>query len=219
MTIPPPAGHQTPTSEQPATIEPGFEVAMHAFWEKNRKLVLTLCVVALLVIIGREGWQYYATQQEQSVREQYARVADRPEQLAAFAAANAEHPLAGVAYLQIADAKYVASDYRSAADNYKKAAAIIKNAGLLGRAKLGAAMSQLNAGDQAGAETALKTISADTALPHGSRAEASYHLATLANDAGNAAEVGRLLAEINKIDANGVWAQRAATLLAAKTGL
>lgn len=219
MTIPPPAGHQTPTPQQPAAIEPGFEVALHAFWEKNRKLVLALCVAALVVIIGREGWQYYAAQQEAGVREQYARIADRPEQLAAFAAANADHALAGVAYLQIADAKYVAADYRAAAENYKKAAAIIKNAGLLGRAKLGAAMSQMNAGDQAGAEAALKAASADTALPRGSRAEAFYHLATLAHDAGNAAEVGRLLAEINKIDANGVWAQRATTLLASKSGL
>jgi predicted negative regulator of RcsB-dependent stress response len=218
MTIPPPAGHQT--QDQPAAaIEPGFEVTLQAFWDKNRKLVLAVCVAALLVIIGREGWQYYAAQQEQGVREQYSRVADRPEQLAAFAAANAGHPLAGVAYLQIADSKYVAADYRTAADNYKKAAAIIKNAGLLGRAKLGAAMSQLNAGEQAAAETALKAIGADATLPHGTRAEAMYHLATLAHDAGNAAEVGRLLAEINKIDANGVWAQRVTTLLAAKAGL
>ena len=153
------------------------------------------------------------------MREQYARIADRPEQLATFAAANAGHPLAGVAYLQIADSKYVAADYRAAADNYKKATAIITNGGLLGRAKLGAAMSQLNAGEQAAAETALKAIGADAALPRGARAEALYHLATLAHDAGNAAEVGRLLAEMNKIDANGVWAQRATTLLAAKTGL
>jgi hypothetical protein len=218
MTIPPPAGHQTP--DQPVTaIEPGFEVALQAFWDKNRKLVLAVCIAALLVIIGREGWQYYAAQREQSVRAEYARIADRPEQLVAFAAANADHVLAGVAYLQIADSKYVAADYRSAADNYKKAAAIVKNAGLLGRAKLGAAMSQLNAGDQAASEAALKAISADATLPRGTRAEATYHLATLAHDAGNASEVGRLLAEMNKIDANGIWAQRATALLAAQPGL
>jgi hypothetical protein len=218
MTIPPPAGPQT--QDQPAaTIEPGFEVTLQAFWDKNRKLILAVCVAALLGIVGREGWQYYAAQQEQGVREQYARIADRPEQLGAFAAANAGHALAGVAYLQIADSKYVAADYRAAADNYKKAAAIIANAGLLGRAKLGAAMSQLNAGEQAAAETALKAIGADATLPRGARAEAMYHLATLAHDAGNATEVGRLLAEINKIDANGVWAQRTTTLLATKAGL
>ena len=72
---------------------------------------------------------------------------------------------------------------------------------------------------EAGAEAALKAISADSSLSRGTRAEASYHLATLAHDAGNAAEVGRLLAEMNKIDANGVWAQRATTLLSTKSGL
>jgi predicted negative regulator of RcsB-dependent stress response len=211
MNIPPPAGHQPP--EQPVIIEPGFEVTVQAFWDKNRVLITAVCVAALLAIIGREAWQYYAAQQEESVREQYARLADRPEQLSAFAAANANHVLAGLAYLQIADSKYAAADYRQSGENYKKAVAGIKNPILLGRAKLGAAMSLLNGGEQAAAEAALKVLSADPTLPRGARAEAAYHLATLANDAGNSAEVARLVAEMNKVDATGVWTQRATGLL------
>lgn len=218
MTIPPPAGHQ-PTEQPAAPIEPGFEENLQVFWNKNRSLVLGACAAALLVVIGREGWHFYAAQQEQSVREQYARIADRPEQLAAFAAANADHALAGVAYLQMADAKYTAADYRQAGDNYKKAVAILTNPVLLSRARLGAAMSQLNGGEQAAAESALKAISTDATLPRGARAEAAYHLATLAYDAGNATEVARLVAEMNKIDATGAWAQRATLLLAAKPQL
>jgi predicted negative regulator of RcsB-dependent stress response len=186
---------------------------MQSFWEKNRSFIIAVCAVALLAIVGREGWQYYTAQQEQHVREEYARASSQPERLAAFATANADHPLAGVAYLQMADAKYAAADYRQAGDNYKKATASIQNPILLGRAQLGAAMSQLNSGEQAAAESALKAISADANLPRGARAEAAYHLATLAHEAGNAAEVGRLAAEINKIDATGVWAQRIASLL------
>lgn len=215
MTTIPPAENQS-QAKPAAVIEPGFEMAAHAFWEKNRSFIFLVCAAALLVIIGREGWQYYTAQHEKSVRHEYAKVADRPEQLAVFAAANTDHVLAGVAYLRIADTKYAANDFRSAGENYTKASASLKNPALLGRARLGAAMSQLNSGDKAGGEAALKTIGADATLPKNVRAEAMYHLATLAYDAGNAAEVSRLVSEVGKIDLAGMWAQRATALLTIK---
>ena len=175
-----------------------------------------VCAAALLAIIGREGWQYYAAQQELGVRHDYARVADRPEQLAVFAGANAGHVLAGVAYLRLADTKYAAADFRSAMENYNKAAASLKHSALLGRAKIGAAMSQINGGDKSTGEAALKGIGADATLPKNVRAEATYHLATLAFDAGNAAEVSRLVTEVGKIELSGMWAQRATALLTIK---
>jgi len=217
MTIPPPADHQP--QGQPAAIEPGFDVALQSFWEKNRTFVLGGLIAALLIIIGREAWQYFAARHEQTVRTQFARIADRPEQLGSFAAANADHALAGVAFLQLADARYLASDYKGAIENYQKAAKALHQPVLLGRARLGAAMSQLNAGDQAAADSALKAILADASLPNGPRVEAAYHLATLASEADNTTEVGRLVAELNKIDATSVWAQRAAGLLAGKSQL
>jgi predicted negative regulator of RcsB-dependent stress response len=215
MITPPPAENQS-QGQATTTVEPGFEVAAHAFWEKNRHFVLMVCIAVLLVIIGREGWQYYTAQQELSVRNDYAKAADRPEQLATFAGANAGHVLAGVAYLRIADTKYAAGDFRSAAENYNKAATGLKNPALLGRAKIGAAMSQVIGGDKAAGETALKSIGADATLLKSVRAEATYHLATLAYEAGNAAEVSRLVTEIGKIDSMGVWSQRATALLTIK---
>ena len=214
MTTNLPAENQPPS--QPATIDPGFGIAAQAFWEKNRQLVLMVCIASLLVVIGREGWQYYSEQHELSVRNDYAKVADRPEQLAAFAGANAGHALAGVAYLRIADTKYAAGDFRSAAENYPKAAASLNNPALLGRAKIGAAMSQINSGDKTAGETALKAVGAEAALPKSIRAEALYHLATLAYDSANAAEVSRLVTEVGKIDAAGIWSQRATLLLTIK---
>ena len=218
MTIPPPAGHQPP-DQAVVPVQPGFEDAAHAFWEKNRRLILMACVVALLVIIGREGWHLYAAKQEDEVRAAYARAADRPEQLAAFAKAHESHALAAVAHLRIADQRYAAGDNRQALENYNKAAAGLKNAALLGRARLGAAISQLNSGDKAAAEAALKAISAEAALTKGVRAEAAYHLAALAQEAGNAAEVSRLVAEIGKIDPAGIWSQRATMLVASPSAL
>lgn len=218
MTIPPPAGHQPP-DQAAVPAQPGFEEAAHAFWEKNRSLILMACVAALLVIIGREGWHFYAAKQEQDVRAAYAQAADRPEQLATFAKAHESHALAAVATLRVADHRYAAGDYRQALENYNKAAAALKNTALVGRARLGGAMSQLNSGDKSGAETALKAISADTALTKGVRAEATYHLASLAQEAGNATEVSRLAAEIGKIDPAGVWSQRATMLVTSQPAL
>lgn len=213
MNIPPPAGHQSP-EQAAAPVQPGFEEAAHAFWAKNRQLILIACAAALLVVIGREGWHYYKAQREQSVRADFAKAGDRVEQLTAFAKANAGHTLAGLAYLRVADQRYAAGDFRQAQENYSKAVAAITEPALRGRARIGAALSLLNGGDKAGAEAALKAIGADAALLKGVRAEATYHLASLALEAGNSAEVDRLVAEIGKIDPAGLWSQRATALVA-----
>jgi hypothetical protein len=195
-------------------VEPGFETQIHAFWVKNRTLIMLACTAALLVIVGREGWQYFSEMHERSVQEDYAKAGDKTDMLAAFADTNSGHALAGVAYLQLADQKFEAADYKLAGSFYTKAAASLKNEVLLGRARLGAAMSLINGGDIAGGETALKAVSADQSLLKGVRAEATYHLASLAYDAGRLEEVKRLVDEIVKIDLSGSWSQRATMLLA-----
>lgn len=208
---------QLPPSDQTTqalvpVAAPGFEAAVQTFWEKNRSAVLLVCVVVLLAIVGREGWQYFSGMRERGVQDEYAKVADHSDKLAAFADANSGHALAGVAYLRLADEKYLAGDYKSASVAYGKAVGSLKNEILLGRAKLGAAMSQLNAGDRAAGEAALKALSADASLAKGVRAEATYQLAALAADAGKADDVKKLAEEVSKIDATSSWAQRATLL-------
>jgi tetratricopeptide (TPR) repeat protein len=210
MTTNPPVEKQSQT--QSAAPESGFEIAVQEFWQKNRTVVLALVVVGLVAIVGREGWQYIAAQREEGVRADYAKAGDRPEALASFASANSGHELAGIAYLRIADQKYAAGDFRAALENYNKASSSLKVAAVVGRARLGAAISQLNGGDKSAGEAALKAIAADTTLLKPARAEASYHLAAVAYEAGNQAEVGRLVGEINKLDTAGIWTDRAAAL-------
>jgi hypothetical protein len=48
------------------------------------------------------------------------------------------------------------------------------------------------------------------------RAEATYHLASLAAAAGNADEVKKLTAQVSVIEASGPWAQRASILAASQ---
>ncbi|MDI1251456.1 MAG: tetratricopeptide repeat protein [Lacunisphaera sp.] len=199
---------------EPAVVEPGFEVAVQEFWARNRNFVLLLCAAALLVIAGREGWQYFAHAREKDLQAEYAKTGDSADRLAKFADEHSGHALAGVAYLRVADEKYSVADYKSAATTYQKAAGSLQNDALLGRAKLGAAVSLLQGGDLAGGEAALKALSADPAVFASARAEATYHLASLAAAAGQADEVKKLTAQVSVIEATGPWAQRASLLVA-----
>ena len=52
----------------------------------------------------------------------------------------------------------------------------------------------------------------DSAADKNIRAEATYHLATLAHEAGRTDDVRQLLDEVGKIGATGIWAQRAMQL-------
>lgn len=209
-----PPASPTPPGADPAAsvVEPGLETAVHAFWVKHRTLILLGCAAALLAIVIREGVGYYTASREKAVQKEYAQLTTV--QLAAFAAAHADHPLAGIAYLRLADESYAAADYRTAMGHYQKAAGGLKNEALLGRARLGAAMSQLNTGDAAAGAASLKAIGSDETLPKSLRAEAVYHLASLAAEAGKMDEVGKLVEEIGRIDVAGAWSQRATVLLA-----
>jgi tetratricopeptide (TPR) repeat protein len=208
-----PPANPTPEGTPTPVYVPSLETAVHGFWAKNRQAVLVICVAVLLAIIGREAWQYFATSREQAVQAEYAKIADQTAKLEAFANANSGHALAGVAWMRLADEKFTAGDFKTAATHYQKATTTLQNAALLGRAKLGAAVSQLNGGDQAAGEAALKAVGADATLDKGVRAEATYHLATFAADAGKADEAKKLAEEVAKIDPLSSWAQRATLLL------
>jgi hypothetical protein len=57
-------------------------------------------------------------------------------------------------------------------------------------------------------------LGADTKAVAALRAEAMYHLAVLAKEAGRADDATKAIEEITKIDAAGLWAQRAFALRA-----
>ncbi|MFI5336950.1 MAG: tetratricopeptide repeat protein [Opitutales bacterium] len=203
-----------PIVENQKQDAPDFATAVHLFWENNHRQVYFLCFAVLLAIIGREGWSYFTAMREQDVAEDYARAAGAPERLTRFAGDHSSHPLAGVALLQVADGKYSAGEFAAAQAGYAKAAEVLTDAGLKSRARLGAAMSQLGAGDSAGAEAALQALVADATQAKLTRAEAAYQLASLAQAAGRAADVKKYAEEVTKIDGAGAWAQRAFMLLA-----
>lgn len=210
MSIVPPSAPQPhdPANPPPPAGADEFALKVHEFWARNRSAIFVLLVAILLGLLGREGWAYYAEMRERGVQEEYAKVGDRIDQLPKFAEANKGHALAGVAWLRVADDAYGKNDFKAAAANYQKAADALEHATLQSRARLGAAVSQLAAGDKTAAESALKALSADASASAALRAEATYHLAALAHEAGRDEEAKKALDEIAKLDATGLWAQR-----------
>lgn len=217
MIPPPPAENQNPDpTAAPAPIVGAAELAarVQMFWEKNRSVILGACAAGLLAIVAVEGWRVYAASRDRGVQEKFAAAGTDATKLTRFAADHSGHPLAGAALLRLADQKFEAGDFKGATPLYTQAAGAATLEALRGRARLGAAMSQLLGGDLAAGQAALQAVAADAALPKGVRAEATYHLASLALEAGKREEAGKLAGEVGTLDAGSGWAQRAAALRA-----
>jgi hypothetical protein len=188
-------------------LNPSFEDRVQMFWEKNSSLITTVGVVVVLGLAGRWGFEQYAAYRERQVKDAYARAASTAE-LESFAQANPAAALSGVARLRVADESYKSGDYRAASTAYAAAALLLKDTPLLDRARLGAALSSLQAQDST-AMTALEAVANDVALSKATRAEAAYRLAVLARDNGRNEDAARWAATVSTVDTSGLWSQRA----------
>jgi hypothetical protein len=195
----------------PATAT--FEDKANAFWDKNRGLLIGLCVAVVVLLIGKGAWDHLAAQKELEIEKAFA-AATTNEQLKAFAAANSGHSLAGIAQLRIADEAYVAGKSADAVAAYDLAIAQIKSGPLASRALLGRALAKAQAGKGNEATAELKQLASDANQPKPLRVEASYHLASLAAEARNADEVQKLADQIMQLDPTSGWAARAMALRA-----
>lgn len=220
MTTPAAPSNSHPTGDEPNVVvvdenyvAPTFEEKLERFWEKNRQAVLGFCVAVLIAILAVGGWQLYQNSREKGIEADY-KAATTPEKLTAFAAANSGHSLAGLALLSLADDAYTAGKFAEAQAGYDKAATALKTGPFAARAQLGAAMAKVGAGKAAEGEAALKQLADDANQLKGVRAEAAYHLAKLASDAGRSADVTKLSDQLMQIDPSSQWAQRAFMLRA-----
>ena len=208
---PSPAGDDRNLVPVDATTALTFEDKAQLFWEKNRKMLLGLCVLILLGILAKGGWDYLARQKELDIEKAYAG-ASTPEQLRTFAAAHPNHTLGGIAQLRIADEAYETGKSADAVAGYDKAIATLKTGPLAARARLGRALAKAQSGKAAEAAAELKQIADDKSQFKALRAEATYHLTSLAVEAGDAAEAQKMVDQLNQIDPMGAWAQRATML-------
>lgn len=210
---PTPAGDDRNLVAVDATTAVTFEDKLRVFWEKNRNAITGLCVGIALAIVAKGGWDYLGRQKEASVGKAYAD-ATTPEQLKTFAAAHPDHALGGVAYIRLADDAYKAAKFADALTGYDKAITALKDGPLVARAKMGRALSQLQTGKAAEAAKELKALADDAQQFKAVRAEAAYHLTSLAVDAKNAEEAQKLVDQLMQLDVSSPWTQRAMSLRA-----
>ena len=199
----------------PAVVHPvdSFAEKLHQFWQRNRSAFLTGCVLVLVGIFVRGGYDYYAQQREKDIERDYAS-AGTPDQLKAFAAAHAGHALAGVTWLTLGDDAFKSGNYAEAIADYDQALPTLKDNPLAGRIKLGAAMARLLSGKAAEGESALNQLADDPKQLKGLRVEAAYQLASNAAGAGKGEDVQKYTEKLMQIDGTSVWAQRAMMLRA-----
>ena len=208
---PTPAGDDRNLVAADATPAVTFEDKVQLFWKRNRGAVLGLCVLVLLGLVAKEGWQYLQRKKDLDVRQAYA-AATTPEQLKAFAVAHPEHPLGGIAQLRMADDAYKAGKAADAVAGYDKAIAALKEGPLVARAQIGRALAKVQSGKAAEGQAELKKIADDAGQLKAVRAEAAYHLTALAVETGDAAEAQKRVDQLTQIDIASPWTQRAMAL-------
>ncbi|WP_161554782.1 tetratricopeptide repeat protein [Ereboglobus luteus] len=203
----PPHAHnpKKPVDETPRA--PTSDEQLKSFWLKNEKSIYIVCFVIILAVAGVGVFRNMQKESADKVGLEYA-AAKSTDQLRAFITAHPGHPLATAAELRIADEDYQAKNYSSAAAAYDKVAAA-KSPIFSGRALIGAAMSKVLGGEVPDGEARLKQISNDTIQTPIIRGEATYHLATLAADAGRTAEAISLYKQVADIAPDTVWAENA----------
>lgn len=194
-------------------LAPSFEDRLRLFWKKYSTAVLALCGLILLGILAKGGWEYLANKKDLEIGTKYA-TASTEDQLKSFAAAHPDHVLGGIAQLRIADDAYAAGKFADALAGYQKAVSELKDGPLAARAQLGRALSQVSVGKASEGTAELKTFVNNEKIPKGLRAEAAYHLASLASESGNSADVQSYSDQLMKIDPTSQWTQRALSLRA-----
>jgi hypothetical protein len=135
-----------------------------------------------------------------------------PEDKIAFAESYTSHPLAGICFLESADAAYQAKDYSSSAKYYEQAQAGLKHTVFGGRAALGKAMSLLANSDKEEGRIALLSTATDMHYPQSIRAEAFYLSAVLNLDRGKPHKAKRLLQYLVDGDYGEIWKGQAEDL-------
>jgi tetratricopeptide (TPR) repeat protein len=194
--------------------EPTLEERAQVFWIENKKTILLTCALVLLVLVAKEGVLYYIDQREKAIGAEFAVAGNDAGKLRSFTSAHANHQLAGLAWLALGDVAYKDGKFAEAATAYEKAAPLTAGTAFGGRALIGKAFSQAQAGDKAKAEASFKAIAADAVQSSTVRSEARFHLAVLAVEAGRIEEGRKLIDEVQSTDLTGIWAERAAALRA-----
>ncbi len=185
-----------------------FDETLHAIWQKNKNFAYSVIAAALVAVLGYYGFEYFQRQKEAAIAADYA-AAGTSAKLKAFADEHPGHALGGLARLRLADEAFTAKNYAEAAAAYQQAAAALGTSPFAGRARLGAAVAKVHAGQTAEGEAALNKLANDGAQIQDVRAEAAYHLGTLALAAGRKDDALKHFDLVSAIAPSSLWSQQA----------
>ena len=186
---------------------PTSDEHLKAFWLKNEKTIYIACAVVIVLVVIFGVFRSMRTNANDSVGSAYA-AATTPDKLRVFINDNPGTPLAAAASLRLADDAFQRKNFAEAAAGYEKAASD-KTAVFAPRALLGAAMSKILGGQTSEGENRLNQIINDTSLPGIIRAEAAYHLASLAENAGRTDAAAKLYDQVITLAPKSPWADDA----------
>jgi predicted negative regulator of RcsB-dependent stress response len=208
------AGNESdPVAAEHALIALTFEDKLRLLWKRHSTLIIAFCVVVAVAIVGYGLWERQEASEEADLESAYA-AASTPEALKSFADAHPEHTLAATAYLRMGDDAFATGKTADAQTNYEKALKIFKDGPLASRTKLGLAITKVVGGKATEGAADLKQLVDDANQFKGIRAEAAYHLASLAAESSNGADVQKYSDLLMQIDPASPWTQRAMVLRA-----
>ena len=201
--------HLNPESDLPPDAD--LEERFNDFWKKNGTGIFGGIAIGAVIVIGIQLVQYFSDKKEDAIREAFA-MANTTEAKMEFASSNADHQLAALAQLQVADARYDEEAYAEAADLYAEAAKVFEDATLVSRAILGQGMSLLLAGEVESGRSVLEAVALDSSALDQTRGEAAYHLAVSYWESGERDSAIEATDIILQLDAAPFWAFRANSL-------
>jgi hypothetical protein len=188
-----------------------FEDQLQLIWKNHRNTIIGLIAVLVLAIIGLQVWRMLESEREAATQAAFG-AATTVEAKRAFARDHAGHPLAGAALLYVADESYKNGRFEEAAREYASASAALTEPLLVGRSRIGEAVSALKAGQTTKGEQLLTKIAEDPTVLLAYRAQAYYEIATFAESAGDIAKARDSVDKCRALDPESFWANVATTL-------
>jgi hypothetical protein len=166
------------TSDMDSTLPPGAdaEERFNNFWKENGTSIFVSLTLAAIIVIGIQVWRYM--EQRAEVRSQVAYAsANSPEKLVTFALDHPKLPLAGAAYLKLANGEFTSGQFKQAADHYRAAKDTLSGTPFFERAVLGAAVSEYLGGNVDAGVAGMRAILDNPDFIEVTRAEAAFNLA------------------------------------------
>lgn len=187
--------------------EADFEEKMWLLWNNNKAAIVGGSLAVLIAVVGSQFFRWYQEDTLHAMQASYAAAEDSEAKLA-FAAEYSDQSLSGVALLAIADEKYAADAFTEAAELYTRATDALQGHFVQGRALIGQGIAWIRAGDVDAGKLALATVADGEDYLQSHKAEAIYHLASIAVQDKDYDSAKLLMSQMETLDHGGMWASQ-----------